>query len=584
MPKRCGGASKRQPATASSDGEQASSASQASGASPGAASERESQRTFTAPSGKHYVLAGEAYPDEVAVELRADVVSASEGDLLELVLMHEDWVYGKRFKAREDCVNEGVFRLEWVYGVRLTLEKGRKELVEVDIHSPAYGYRAPAPSSISEKLRMKMFRRRIDDVAKAWSLVQSCGQQAPEPEVQSCGQQAPEPAAELAAVAKAESKKKRPKRQRAAAPAPEPPLGLDGGADPGGASQGPEGGLRRVERRARSGRPLVERTWQAQWEQQAAHLESLLSASSSGVEDGFSDSSGRGRPTVQKKMLARKAARSLLHAKRTGELQAIAEEWEKACSEFASKASDMSALNAKVKQGLLDAHRAGDLERLAEEMVDEAERKAAEVKALKERVFRALRDTKRARDLEQTASDMDDAQNELEMRALQIKSLMKKAWKGMVETRRTRELERIADEMAEQLRAKADALKHKIAHGLLRAHRSGELREIRDELEELADSVAVLDDEAGVVDRGGEPTALQCRRRRWAEPPSSDSDSSVDPREAFLRSRLRGLAARQASAGGADGGAPAPRRAGPLSPDPCSDADSSARAPSPVRR
>merc|ERR1711959_739749 len=122
-----------------------------------------------------------------------------------------------------------------------------------------------------------------------------------------------------------------------------------------------------------------------------------------------------------------------------GELDAIAEEWEKAHTELASKASDLSALNEKVKRSLLNAHREGDLTRIAEEMVGEAERKAKEVKELKERVFRAMIDMKRSRDLEKTEADMDDAQKELEMKAIQLKSLMK-AWKGTLESKRPKEL------------------------------------------------------------------------------------------------------------------------------------------------
>merc|ERR1740129_1175187 len=101
-------------------------------------------------------------------------------------------------------------------------------------------------------------------------------------------------------------------------------------------------------------------------------------------------------------------------------------------------------------------------------------------------------DMKRSRDLQRTTSDdMDDAQKELEMKALQLKRLMKRAWNGLLETKKHRELERIADEMAEQMQTKAESLKKKIRTGLLRAHRTGELQEMREELDELADSVHV---------------------------------------------------------------------------------------------
>merc|ERR1719198_1133462 len=97
--------------------------------------------------------------------------------------------------------------------------------------------------------------------------------------------------------------------------------------------------------------------WDAQWEQEAAYLESVLSASSSGVEDV--DGERRRRPTVQKRIMTRKFAKSILDAKRSGELHAIAEEWEKAHSELASKASDLNALNEKAHSEL--ASKASDL-------------------------------------------------------------------------------------------------------------------------------------------------------------------------------------------------------------------------------
>mmetsp|Transcript_177748 Transcript_177748/g.569911 ORF Transcript_177748/g.569911 Transcript_177748/m.569911 type:complete len:718 (+) Transcript_177748:53-2206(+) len=573
-----------------------------------------SAHTFTAPSGKHYVLAQEGYPEEVPCHLRSDIVAASDGDLLELFLVQDGWGYGRRFKAREGAVNEGVFSLSWVQGVRLAVASGQRQPVEVDIFSADYGFRPPRANDVAGKLRLKRYRKKLGDVAEAWSKLEA--EQAPSLPagtisakggmsgggIGGCGDA--DATAEAAAARAAEAllrrqeaeeevdrarqvkaglrrAQQRQKRQQAlppevrAAGAPgtleedeeaSPVHSSSHGGSRGTVSSGAELLCASLGRhlssrpfaplRRQRPRPVCAQTWEAHWERQAAHLESMLSASSSGVEESMSDGSrSRQRPpTVQKKMLTRKVARSLLQAKRSGELHAIAEEWEKAHTEMANKASDMSALMAKVKRSLLNAHRVGDLERIAEEMAGEAERKAAEVKALKERVFRAMIDMKRARDLEKTTSDMDDAQKELEMQALQLKSLMKRAWQGMVESRRISELERIADEMAEQLQTKAEALKHKIRSGLLQAHRTGELLEIRDELDELADSVTALNDEAAAVARGEAPSSvtkeLLCspKQRRWSEFPSSDSDSSCDPLET-LRRRAAARACRDGRSG-----------------------------------
>jgi len=214
-------------------------------------------------------------------------------------------------------------------------------------------------------------------------------------------------------------------------------------------------------------------------------------------------------------------------------------------TEMASKALDLSALNEKVKRSLLETPQAGELERIAEEIASEAERKAVEVRQLKERVFRAMFSMKRSRDLEKTTDDMDDAQKELEMKALQLKGLMKRAWKGMLASTRSRELERISDEMAEQLQTKAESIKNRIRKGLLRAHRAGELLEMKEELDELADSVPHLADVAQSGCRQSPPTSPprlsskerlrvshQSERRapkRWADYTSSDSDAPPKP-------------------------------------------------------
>merc|ERR1712187_923370 len=54
------------------------------------------------------------------------------------------------------------------------------------------------------------------------------------------------------------------------------------------------------------------------------------------------------------------------------------------------------------------------------------------------------------------------------------------------------DLEMIAEQVVEQLQTKADFIKAQIRNGFLRAHRNGELLDLRNELDELADSVSQM--------------------------------------------------------------------------------------------
>lgn len=513
------------------------------------------EKTSTAASGKFYVIAQASYPKDVPSALALDVVTASEGDLLELFAMHHEWGYGARFRARAGAVNEGVFRLGWVHGVKVAIVDGKRCPVEVNLASAEYGFRMQLGSDLASKLRAKRFLKKIEDASIIWAKLQE------KPDTPSAEQEAA--AARAAAALEFEDAKERSRRQkveerrerrlrRPQAPEDEtyPPAE---NVDAAEREDNARVGARRQDPQASSGssdedavmdaqrsraqerrkaadhkQAISDMSWQAHWEKEAARLEQQMS-SSSGVEDSVDDCRRR-KPDNHRRATRLQITESLLEAKRSGQLHAIAEEWEKAHTEMESKASDLKALKDRVARSILTAHRGGDLERIAEEMMMQAERKAAEVKELKERVFRALMDIKQSRHWEKPSADMDDAQRELEMKALQLKSLMKRAWKGMLESRRSTELERIADEMADQFQNKAESI-GKARQALLRAHRAGELLEIRDELDELADSAPV-------------PLAAKTSEqkdkdnRRWSEY-ASDSESSFDPKEA-ARTRLAG--------------------------------------------
>ncbi|CAK0797141.1 unnamed protein product, partial [Prorocentrum cordatum] len=127
------------------------------------------ERTFSAASGRSFVIAQGSYPAAEALprEVRPDVASACEGDLLELLAMQGDWGYGRRFKEREGLVNEGAFLLGWVHGVRQVIEDGRRRPVEVDVHSAEFGFRPPRAGDVSAKLRQKRWLKKMSDAASA---------------------------------------------------------------------------------------------------------------------------------------------------------------------------------------------------------------------------------------------------------------------------------------------------------------------------------------------------------------------------------------------------------------------------------
>merc|ERR1719399_1327535 len=92
--------------------------------------------------------------------------------------------------------------------------------------------------------------------------------------------------------------------------------------------------------------------------------------------------------------LKAKARAGLLDAKRSGELEKLAGEMEAlekqqlllkeaaALTEAAeAKAKDLSALKAKAKAGLLDAKRSGELEKLAQEVEDLEKKRLAAAEA-----------------------------------------------------------------------------------------------------------------------------------------------------------------------------------------------------------
>jgi len=222
-------------------------------------------------------------------------------------------------------------------------------------------------------------------------------------------------------------------------------------------------------------------------------------------------------------------------------------------SEAERNSAEVSELKKRVFQAMLNVKRSSHKERTL--VMDK--RKDVEVMELKERVFRAMLSMKKASQIEKTTPELPNLQKEDEMKALQLKNLMKRAFKGMRESKSSREgieedsldrsfdldnpdngeagpseLEHIADQLVEQLRTKADSIKMKIRKGLLRAHRNGELVELKEELAELADTVSNMGDKLSPQTSSmlSPPGVLDILpRRRWADA-SSGSESDFDPK------------------------------------------------------
>jgi len=242
---------------------------------------------------------------------------------------------------------------------------------------------------------------------------------------------------------------------------------------------------------------------------------------------------------------------------------------------MANKSSDLDTLEEKVNS-LMQSQGSGYPPHIGPppglELMSEAERNAAEVSVLKQRVFQAMIKMKRSAGFERRTSvhlkkkvfqamfsarhSSETKDKESEMKALQLKNLMKRAFKGMRDSRcstdghatprssksedsqgsplsleggRQGDLEMIAEQVVEQLQTKAESIKAQIRKGLLRAHRTGELLELRHELDELADSVSQMGAKLGSgssADQTSNPSLpATSRKKRWSDYSNTESES-----------------------------------------------------------
>lgn len=297
--------------------------------------------------------------------------------------------------------------------------------------------------------------------------------------------------------------------------------------------------------------------------------------------DAGSDRSDSKRSRVP---IKRRFTRSLLNAKRSGELHALVKDCARARDEVVtSSASDLQDLSdrfaAATQRGPLQQ---GELQRMAGDLASEVERKAENFQRLKERALQSLLrmkrageledlarrvaseaagrgegeeeeeqgdkgkaparervrsrllELKRSGELERLAQEMADTQAKLEDKATQLREIAAKMRRGLRGAKRSGHLENIAAELAQEFNDKAKALRGRVTRSLLRAHRAGELRELRDQFDELADDVPMPPVLPAVAASGGSPVAAAAAaaaaaspRRHWSEMTSDSSDADA---------------------------------------------------------
>jgi len=270
-----------------------------------------------------------------------------------------------------------------------------------------------------------------------------------------------------------------------------------------------------------------------------------------------------------------RAPRNTAELKRCGELQALAEQWRQARTAMVSSTGDLKALKERFKVILLGAHRRGELHSIAADLASEVQQKAEDFQHLKERALqsllemkraggldrlaqemgsgvsagrppakeralRSLLEMKRSGEVELLAEEMGDTQAKLEKTALELREMV-------MGDRQTDALKRLAGEMEQVLDGKMKTIRDKARRSLLRAHRAGELHELRGELDELADVVSTLTPKdagtgsSSMSAAAGRATAgalAACssgigRGKRWSDMTTS-SDSDLDPRAGQL--------------------------------------------------
>lgn len=263
--------------------------------------------TFTSPPGKHYVIAHQLPKEQLPPAVQQDIASVKEGDLLELLAMHDGWGYVRRFKEDEEgsgSRSEGVVRLEWIFGVHLVFQDGKRRAIEVDVHSPDYGFQSSRATDAASRLRVKRYLKKIDDVSQLWQSTASPSRSTASDKSDLPARDLDVKAAQQGSALEKElasetARKKKSKQQRKESEQQQPKQGTDFHREACSSSSQSapemenaecaaghhlEADALMAEPKKKAGRSPGASLWYAQWEREAAHLENLLLASSSGIE------------------------------------------------------------------------------------------------------------------------------------------------------------------------------------------------------------------------------------------------------------------------------------------------------------
>lgn len=452
--------------------------------------------------------AGLQYPIQIPDYCNGEVLAAAAGQLIELVALHENWGFGAPLVSGPCSIPVpgargvgGSFCLDWVCGIGLKPGDGESTYIQVEHVNPATLRNLvirslPCPRDARGRLQANLQQRRLERAKLLWSVaIAPAGSAAKRQALQHLHHH------DI-------SIKHRLDELRSSRVLREPSASHQN-MHPGSPKKGDL--------------PLKLICVLSKEEDFEACL------TDEQIELTCLQSHGREQGAVGKRF-----ARSLLDAKRSGELHALSKQWQAAQRAVASSASGVHALKARFSTAAMRDLQKSDLQCMAGDLASEVERRADEFQQLKERALRSLlrmkkagelerlakrmpRDgpadqrpakqralhslleMKRSGELERLAQEMADVQEMLKVKAAQIRQIAGPPETGTsdldghvscnADRKYSGELERLVGEVEQVLENKAETLQERVRKGLLRAHRTGELQELRGQLDELADTV-----------------------------------------------------------------------------------------------
>eukprot|EP00933_Yihiella_yeosuensis_P080696 TRINITY_DN94161_c0_g1_i1.p1 TRINITY_DN94161_c0_g1~~TRINITY_DN94161_c0_g1_i1.p1 ORF type:complete len:958 (-),score=207.50 TRINITY_DN94161_c0_g1_i1:255-2750(-) len=223
-----------------------------------------------------------------------------------------------------------------------------------------------------------------------------------------------------------------------------------------------------------------------------------------------------------------RALQSLLRMKRAGELEKLAQELElRSAASPGSETIQKRTLRDDFDAGAVDASAGSPATNTSRSVAAASDEPNAALPQAppRKRAVQSLLEKHRSGELAHLAEEMDEAQKKFEAKAAQLRMISKEV------SGNTGELVRLAGEMEQVLETQVETIRSRVRNGLLRAHRAGELWDLRDELDELADEVPEIGmnsschgSQSPERRRGLPWNAGKADRRRWCDMTSSDSD------------------------------------------------------------